>query len=87
MDEWADDSSASDVSADANPAREEAARPKRTRDEAEHAGEGPSRRQPMKGLAAKKKVKAPPVMGTLVEVPLDVAPLRYKMPVLPVMYG
>ena len=68
-------------------AQEEAARPKCTRDQAEHAGEGPSRRQPAKGQAAKKKAKAPPAMGTLVEAPLDVAPLRYKMPVLPILHG
>ena len=42
LDEWADDSSASDLGADADPTQERAARPKRTWDEAEHAGEGPS---------------------------------------------
>ena len=41
----------------------------------------------MKGQAAKKKTKVPPAMGTLVEAPLDVAPLWYKMPVLPILHG
>ena len=82
LDEWADDSSASDLGADVNPAPEAVAWPKRTRDEAKHADKGPFRQQP-----DKKNEKAPPVMGTLVEAPLDVAPLRYKMPVLPVMHG
>ena len=87
LDEWDDDSSARDLGADVDPTRERAAQPKRTRDGAEHAGEGPSRRQLAKGQAAKKKAKVPPAMGTLVEAPLDILPLRYKMPVLPVMHG
>ena len=79
MDEWDDDSSASDLGADSHPAREETDRPKRTRDEAEHVGEGPSRRHPAKGQGATKKAKAQPARGTLVEAPLDIPPLRYMM--------
>ena len=87
LDGWSDDSSDDDPGADASPARGEPARPKRTRDETEPAGVGSSRWQPMKGQPAKKKAKAPPAKGTLVDAPLDILPLRYKMPVLPTLHG
>ena len=66
---------------------EEVAQPKHMRDEAEFVSEGPSRRQPVKGQGPKKKARAQPAMGTLVEAPLDIPPLRYMMPVLPVVAG
>ena len=87
LDEWDSDSSAGDLGADVHKAPEEVAQPKRTRDEAEFIGEGPSRRQPVKGQGPKKKAKAQPTMGTLVEAPLDIPPLWYMMTVLPVMAG
>ena len=87
LDRWSDDSSDDDLGADASPARGEPARPKRTRDETEPAVVGPSRRQPMKGQPAKKKAKAPPAKGTLIDAPLDIPPLWYRMPSLPTLHG
>ena len=87
LDGWSDDSSDDDLGADASPARGEPARPKRTRDEAEHAGAGPSRQQLTKGQPAKKKAKALPAKGTLIDAPLDIPPLRYRMPSLPTLHG
>ena len=87
LDRWSDDSPDDDLGADASPARGEPTRPKRTRDEIETAGVGLSRRQPMKGQPAKKKAKAPPAKGTLIDAPLDIPPLRYRMPSLPTLHG
>ena len=41
----------------------------------------------MKGQPAKKKAKAPPAKGTLLDAPLDIPPLRYKMSSLPTLHG
>ena len=87
LDEWDTDSSVGDLGADLHPAPEEVAQPKRTRDEAVFVGEGPSRQQSVKGQGPKKKARAQLAMGTLVEAPLDIPPLRYMMPVRPVVVG
>ena len=90
LDEWGDstNSSSGDLGADSHPAPKKAAAMKRTRDEAELVGEGLSRRQPTKGQGPqKKKTRVPPAARILMDAPLDIPPLRYMMPTLPIVAG
>ena len=90
LDEWGDDddSTTGDLGADSHPIPEKAVKTKRARDEAKLVSEGPSRRQSTKGQGPpKKKTRAPPAARVLMDAPLDIPPLRYMMPTLPIVTG
>ena len=71
---------------DAPPAPTKAAPTKRPREEAGQGGEGPSRQHTGKGHGLFRK-KAKPTIGRLEEAPLDIPPLRFRMPSFPSVAG
>ena len=91
MAEWSDDtvsSSPGDLGAESRLAPKKVAKDKRPRDEAELAGEGPSKRQPARDQADRgKKTKRAPTAPVLQEAPLDIPPLRFTMPSIPQVAG